>query len=61
MFTIAMRIAQRSSVMPGLEPGIHVFPAIAQTWMAGTSASEATRFFERLRPAMTICSLFART
>jgi len=31
-----------SIVMPGLVPGIHVFPAVTKTWMAGTS------------PAMTV-------
>jgi hypothetical protein len=28
--------------------------AAKKTWMAGTKASEATPFFERLCPAMTI-------
>jgi hypothetical protein len=41
--------------MPGLVPGIHdLSPPAKKTWMAGTSASEATPFFERLCPAMTI-------
>jgi hypothetical protein len=42
-------------VMPGLVPGIHVLAASVpgKTWMAGTEASEATPFFERLCPAMT--------
>jgi hypothetical protein len=41
--------------MPALVAGIHVFVASARTkaWMAGTEASEATPFFERLCPAMT--------
>jgi hypothetical protein len=40
--------------MPGLVPGIHVFGGVARkTWMAGSYASEATPFFERLCPAMT--------
>jgi len=30
-----------SIVVPGLDPGIHAFPAVSKTWMAGT------------RPAMT--------
>jgi hypothetical protein len=46
--------------MPGLVPGIHVFGdrIRKKTWMAGTKASEATPFFERLCPAMTIGYLF---
>jgi hypothetical protein len=42
-------------VMPGLVPGIHVLKGERRrkTWMAGTWASEATPFFERLCPAMT--------
>jgi hypothetical protein len=40
--------------MPGLVPGIHAFLQASKTWMAGTEASEATPFFERLCPAMTI-------
>ena len=30
-------IAAMKFVMPGLEPGIHVFLFMAKTWMAGTS------------------------
>ena len=41
------------SVMPALVAGIHVFLGCRKTWMAGTKASEATPFFERLCPAMT--------
>jgi hypothetical protein len=40
--------------MPGLVPGIHAFLGVANTWMPGTKASEATPFFERLCPAMTV-------
>jgi hypothetical protein len=40
------------TVMRGLVPRIHVFLP-GKTWMAGTQASEATPFFERLCPAMT--------
>jgi len=41
--------------MPGLVRGIHALSRDApKTWMAGTSASEATTFFERLCPAMTL-------
>jgi hypothetical protein len=39
--------------MPGLVPGIHVFAGEKKAWMAGTKASEATPFFERLCPAIT--------
>jgi hypothetical protein len=39
--------------MPALVAGIHVF-ATLKTWMAGTWASEATPFSERLCPAMTV-------
>jgi hypothetical protein len=41
-------IAFLSIVMPGLDPGIHVFGATqrSKTWMAGSSRSA-------LRPAMT--------
>jgi hypothetical protein len=38
--------------MRGLVPRIHVF-LLGKTRMAGTQASEATPFFERLSPAMT--------
>src|ERR1700724_3777312 len=37
---------------------------VGKTWMAGTQASDATPFFERLRPAMTrwgLCILVALT
>jgi len=41
--------------MPGLVRGIRVLSRDApKTWMAGTSASEATPFFEWLCPAMTL-------
>jgi uncharacterized protein len=40
-------------VMPGLDPGIHVFLDAARTWMAGQRRAEATPSFRRLRPAMT--------
>jgi hypothetical protein len=42
-------------VIPGLDPGIHVFlPRKGnKTWMAGHRRAEATPFFERLCPAMT--------
>src|SRR5262249_59675976 len=44
-----------SSVMPGLVRGIHALSRDApKTWMAVTSASEATTFFERVFPAMTL-------
>ncbi len=43
-----------SSVMPALVAGIHVFHSFRETWMAGTKASEATPFVERLCPAMTM-------
>ncbi|MFZ3310277.1 MAG: hypothetical protein WA280_13015, partial [Xanthobacteraceae bacterium] len=39
--------------MPGLVPGIYVFLSSQKSWMAGTWASEATPFFERLCPGMT--------
>jgi hypothetical protein len=41
------------SVMPALVAGIHVLLLARKSWMAGTQASEATPFFERLCPAMT--------
>ena len=47
-------------VVRGLIPRIHVFQTQQQetkTWMAGTQASKATPFFERLCPAMTIISM----
>jgi len=41
-------------VMPARVAGIHVLlMAAPKMWMAGTWASEATPFFERLCPAMT--------
>jgi hypothetical protein len=41
--------------MAGLVPAIHVFyVADSKTWMPGTQASEATPFFERLWPGMTV-------
>jgi hypothetical protein len=40
--------------MPGLVPGIHVHALWQEGVDGGTSASEATPFFERLCPAMTI-------
>src|SRR5579864_6381272 len=39
--------------MAGLVPAFHVLP-LAKTWMPGTWASEATPFFERLWPDMTV-------
>jgi len=40
--------------MAGLVPAIHVFYVFDnKTWTPGTSASEATPFFERLWPGMT--------
>jgi hypothetical protein len=38
--------------MRGLDPRIH----FSRRWIAGSSASEATPFFERLCPAMTFPS-----
>jgi hypothetical protein len=35
--------AALSSVMPGLDPGIHVFGAAGETWMAGTSPAMTAR------------------
>jgi len=40
--------------MPDFMPGIHVFLLAVKTWMAGHRLAEATPFFERLRPAMTM-------
>jgi hypothetical protein len=40
---IILRRNNRSSVMPGLVPGIHVFgPQCQKTWMAGTSPAMTT-------------------
>jgi hypothetical protein len=43
-------------VMPGLVPGIHDLTPVAtgKTWMAVHRRAEATPFFERLCPAMTV-------
>jgi hypothetical protein len=44
------------TVMAGLVPAIRVFDlAPNKTWMPGMSASNATPFFERRWPGMTIC------
>jgi hypothetical protein len=40
-------------VMPGLDPGIHVFLRQPKAWMAGHRRAEATPSFGRLCPAMT--------
>jgi hypothetical protein len=42
--------------MPALVAGIHALAPRheGKAWMTGTQASEATPFFERLCPAMTI-------
>jgi hypothetical protein len=43
-----------STVMPGECRASTSSLRVAKTWMAGTKASEATPFFERLCPAMTL-------
>jgi protein ImuB len=47
----ACRGSQPDTVMPGLDPGIHL--SEEKGWVAGHGQAEATPFFERLCPAMT--------
>ena len=58
--SIACKLRDLTTVMPGLVPGIHVFRAASKTWMAGTSPAMTNEGSAQVETAPTACQISGR-